>query len=162
MFIASSHKWHEFWAIKKDMNFKTFRKRICFLIALHFTKLWFMRKTLQISDLHLVEWVIAILYCFTVLLPGDHIRGLYFGCWSAMCGYNNLIKKPRDSFALHVYFLFEFSPVKCSLSLVSEVSTFCRIEWGRHGPQEPESLASSQIPLRREGTPMWTAFHIMN
>ena len=67
----------------------------------------------------------AILYCFTILLPGGHIRGLYCACLSAGCRCNSLIQKQRDSFTLHAYFLFEFSPIRGSwtaaLGLVSEV-----------------------------------------
>ena len=154
MFIASLHEWHEFRAIKKDMNFKTLRKRLCFLIALHVTKCSSWEKHCRLETSTLGDGgVIAIFYCFTILLQGNHIRGLDFGGWSAVCGYNNLIKE-RRRILLHRMRVFILRFLKDGLWVLlvrpQPLSHWVREMW----PRSPEPWRSQRgLPSRGRGTP---------
>lgn len=112
MFIASSRKCDEFWAVKEDMYFQTFRRRACFLVVCPSPSCasWEKPCWLQTATIRNCG-VIATLYWFSRLGRRDHIRGLHLGHSSALCGCNNLVKKQTDLFRWHVYFLWEFPPI---------------------------------------------------
>lgn len=163
MFIASSHKWHEFWAVKGDVNFQTFRKRVCFLVICLSPRCasWEKHCRLQTSTIRNCR-VLAIWDCFPVYVPGGHIRGLDLGRSSAVRGWNNLVEKQRKIY-LHCVciFFWKFLPSRdLRLWVLLTESPLVIEREGDMGSGSPGALQGHrEDPFTKGGRPPhgWTA-----